>query len=137
MIYKCAVLLLLILTSSPSEASSEFPLTVHHPLYTITAEPAEKTVTLNKIHQWLITINDINGHPIQGLQFDVKGGMPNHQHGLPTQPRLIGENEPGKYLIDGMKFNMHGKWQLELINIDSDFPFKYQIEFELNHANSK
>ncbi|WP_232323362.1 FixH family protein [Photobacterium sp. J15] len=118
-----------------SEASTQFPVTVQHASYTITAEPAEKPIVLNKIHQWFVSINDTNGTPVQGLRFDVKGGMPEHRHGLPTKPKLISEGQPGQYIIDGVKFNMTGKWLLELI--DSDTPITYRIEFELDHANSQ
>jgi hypothetical protein len=39
--------------------------------------------------------------------------MPAHGHGLPTRPRArpVGG---GRYLIEGVKFQMPGEWYLEL-----------------------
>jgi hypothetical protein len=42
------------------------------------------------------------------------GTMPAHGHGLPLQPRVTREPEPGVYLIEGVRFSMPGHWQLWL-----------------------
>jgi len=39
--------------------------------------------------------------------------MPAHGHGLPTTPRAH-ETAPGRYAIDGRKFQMGGFWYVEL-----------------------
>ncbi len=38
--------------------------------------------------------------------------MPEHDHGLPTRPRVTRELGAGDYLVEGMKFHMHGAWQV-------------------------
>jgi hypothetical protein len=43
--------------------------------------------------------------------------MPQHGHGLPTQPAVTGEDN-GRYIIGGVKFSMTGWWELKL-KIDS------------------
>ena len=40
--------------------------------------------------------------------------MPQHGHGLPTQPRVTRELAEGSYQLDGMKFSMTGWWELKL-----------------------
>jgi hypothetical protein len=58
------------------------------------------------------------GTPVHGARFRVDGGMPQHGHGLPTQPRVTREIEAGVYALDGMKFSMTGWWEVKL-DIDS------------------
>ncbi|PSU50661.1 hypothetical protein C9J12_03805 [Photobacterium frigidiphilum] len=118
-------------------ASSTLPVIVQTSQYNITAEPIELPIILNEIHSWVIHIDDTTGQPVQGLEFQIKGGMPAHQHGLPTQPQLINEPKPGEYIIDGVKFNMYGKWRIELIDLNPNAQFHHKIEFDLDHDNTK
>ena len=62
--------------------------------------------------------NNPTGAPIPGARFAVDGGMPQHGHGLPTQPRVTREVAAGTYQLDGMKFSMTGWWEIKLA-IDS------------------
>jgi hypothetical protein len=122
---------------SLSTASSTLPVIVQTPQHKITAKPIESSIVLNEIHSWVIYIDDTTGQPVQGLEFQIKGGMPAHQHGLPTQPQLINESNPGEYIIDGLKFNMHGTWTIELIDLNPNPKFHHKIEFDLDHVNVK
>jgi hypothetical protein len=40
--------------------------------------------------------------------------MPQHGHGLPTEPRVTEELGGGRYRVEGMKFNMPGWWTIKL-----------------------
>lgn len=137
MLYKYNIVILLVLMNNPSMASSTLPVIVQTPQHNITAEPIEFPIILNKIHSWVIHIDDTTGQPVQGLEFQIKGGMPAHQHGLPTQPELITEPKPGEYIIDGVKFNMYGTWRIELIDLNPNSQFHHKIEFDLDHDNTK
>ncbi|WP_051208323.1 FixH family protein [Saccharospirillum impatiens] len=79
------------------------------------ATPAEPLpgVPLNKIHQWHLLIADAEGEPVSGASIEVTGHMPGHVHGLPTQPRVTDEIEPGVYRVEGMKFQMPGWWVMQ------------------------
>ncbi|MCX4029533.1 FixH family protein [Endozoicomonas sp. SM1973] len=70
-------------------------------------------VPLNQIHQWRLMLSDLAAQPVSGKAINVRGHMPGHVHGLPTQPRVTKEIEPGVYLIEGMKFQMIGWWVIE------------------------
>lgn len=70
-------------------------------------------VVINKIHRWSLQVVDADGAPVTGAVMSVQGGMPAHDHGLPTAPRISGQPEPGKYLLEGLRFHMRGQWQLE------------------------
>lgn len=73
-------------------------------------ETRSAQVPLNRIHEWKLMLSDLQGKPLTGAEIDVVGHMPGHVHGLPTQPRVTGEPEPGVYRVQGVKFQMTGWW---------------------------
>ena len=40
--------------------------------------------------------------------------MPEHDHGLPTQPQITATLDNGDYLLEGVRFHMQGLWLLEI-----------------------
>ena len=68
-------------------------------------------LAINKIHSWHIRILDAGGHP-QQAQMNINGGMPEHNHGMPTTPQITRQLENGDYLLEGMRFHMPGLWRL-------------------------
>ena len=71
------------------------------------------TPQINKFHNWIMTLTDHRGTPVFPAYFSLSGGMPSHGHGLPTQPIVTRHLGEGTYLIEGVKFNMYGDWQLK------------------------
>lgn len=69
-------------------------------------------ITINTLHAWTIHVETPDGKPVEGAQITVDGGMPQHGHGLPTQPKVTRYLGQGDYLVEGMKFNMPGWWVL-------------------------
>ncbi|CAG2157179.1 hypothetical protein LMG31506_05936 [Cupriavidus yeoncheonensis] len=69
---------------------------------------------INQMHSWKVRLTTPDGNPVRGAQFSVAGGMPQHGHGYPTQPRVTREVDDGTYLLEGMKFSMSGWWDLKL-----------------------
>lgn len=69
---------------------------------------------IGQLHSWTVKVEGIDGSPVSRARITVDGGMPQHGHGLPTQPRVTRELAPGTYLVEGMKFSMTGWWDLRL-----------------------
>ncbi len=69
-------------------------------------------MTINRMHSWVLHVETAAGDPVEGAEIQVGGGMPEHDHGLPTSPRVTRELGAGDYLVEGMKFHMHGAWQV-------------------------
>lgn len=67
---------------------------------------------INQMHSWILHIEDADGRKIEGAIVDVEGGMPEHDHGLPTKPRITEELGGGDYKLEGMRFHMHGYWEI-------------------------
>ena len=78
------------------------------------ATPRLDPLEINRLHAWELRLARADGTPLQGAAVEVEGGMPAHDHGLPTRPRVRETSEPGRYLLEGMRFHMHGEWRLVL-----------------------
>ena len=86
-------------------------------LYSVTLKPGEP-LRLRKLQKVTVLVADAQGEPIDGASIRVDGGMPEHGHGLPTQPRMTRAMGGGLYEIEGVRFSMGGWWELKL-SIDS------------------
>ena len=80
----------------------------------VSFEPEDGAVTINRLHAWILTVTDEQGAPIEGANIEVDGGMPAHDHGLPTRPRVTAELGGGRYRLDGLRFHMRGEWEMTL-----------------------
>ena len=78
--------------------------------YTSKLDPIE----INNLHAWKIFIKDKDGADISNAKVSVIGGMPEHNHGLPTQPQITKNLGDGCYLLEGMKFHMLGWWTVTI-----------------------
>jgi hypothetical protein len=83
-------------------------------LYQVSIAPELEPVERNKIHGWIVDVTTPAGEAVGDAEIAVGGGMPQHGHGLPTEPQLKAGAEPGKYLMEGVRFNMAGWWVLRL-----------------------
>jgi len=86
-------------------------------LYSATLEPSQQ-LRLRQLQTVRVAIADAQGRPVDDASISVDGGMPEHGHGLPTQPRVKRSPGAGVYEIEGVRFSMGGWWQIRLA-IDS------------------
>ncbi len=82
--------------------------------YEVSYEPAVSPVPKRQIHAWTVNVRTRDGRPVEGAKLTVDGGMPDHGHGLPTQPAMRQALGDGRYVVEGMKFNMGGYWVVDL-----------------------
>jgi len=82
--------------------------------YRVTLQPMVPSIAINQLHAWQVQVTLLNGEPVLHAHIDVDGGMPQHGHGLPTQPAVTQELGGGRYLMEGMKFSMTGWWEIKL-----------------------
>jgi hypothetical protein len=83
-------------------------------LYEVTYAPEVTPIPMRTLHAWTVEVRARDGRPIDGATIRVDGGMPDHGHGLPTQPSVRDALGGGRYLVDGMKFSMGGYWVVDL-----------------------
>lgn len=97
-------------------AASEFglgPRTSSQGLYTATLLPAQ-TLRVRKMQTVQVALKGADGRAIEDAVITIDGGMPQHGHGLPTRPRMTQRLGDGVYVIEGVRFNMGGWWELRL-----------------------
>jgi len=83
-------------------------------LYVAAIEPEVPEIKQGEMHAWILTVKTPDGRPVDDAKVAVDGGMPDHNHGLPTSPAVTEHLGDGRYRIDGMKFSMNGWWELRL-----------------------
>jgi hypothetical protein len=69
-------------------------------------------VPVNQIHTWTVHVENAAGQILEQAEITVDGGMPQHGHGLPTKPQVTQNLGEGDYLVEGLKFNMPGWWEV-------------------------
>lgn len=87
--------------------------------YTASVEPGLSPLAVGTMHGWVIRIAMPDGQPVEHAKITVDGGMPQHGHGLPTEPEVTADLGEGRYQVEGMKFNMPGWW---VVNLSVDGP---------------
>jgi hypothetical protein len=71
-------------------------------------------LSINQIHSWHVRVLDRNDEILELEELNIFGGMPEHDHGLPTQPEVTTRLDNGDYLLEGVRFHMQGHWQLQV-----------------------
>lgn len=69
-------------------------------------------IPLNRMHSWVLQLQNADGQPLENTAIAIAGGMPEHDHGLPSAPRVTDYLGNGDYLVEGLKFHMNGWWQI-------------------------
>lgn len=82
--------------------------------YVTTITPNAEPISVGPIHTWTVELKTADGNPVEGASIAIDGGMPQHGHGLPTAPEVTKSLGDGRYLVEGMKFNMPGWWTIEV-----------------------
>jgi hypothetical protein len=79
-----------------------------------------------------VTVKKSSGEAVVGATIMVAGDMPEHGHGLPTEPEITDEVEPGVYLVEGMKFSMPGWWEVTFHVKAGDHEDRVTFNLDLN-----
>jgi hypothetical protein len=91
----------------------------HADEYIVTYTTPDGPPEINRMHSWILYIESESGEPVEGADIEVDGGMPAHDHGLPTRPRVTEDLGGGYYRLDGVRFHMSGYWEI-VVTIRSD-----------------
>ena len=75
-------------------------------------------IEINRIHTWEFRVEASDGAPVIGAILTATGGMPLHNHGLPTAPRMTKDLGDGRYRFEGFRFHMKGEWEL-FVTVDN------------------
>lgn len=112
MIKSFKVLALCLLLASAQADDSNW--TSKRGLFVVSYQSELVPLQINKLHAWVLHIEDADGNPVVGAHLEASGGMPEHDHGLPTYPQVTAGLGDGDYRLDGMRFHMSGVWEIAL-----------------------
>jgi len=82
-------------------------------LYRVAIIPAVEPVPINQMHSWTLEVLTADGQPVEDAVIGVNGDMPQHRHGMPTRPQVTANLGHGRYLVEGLRFQMGGWWVME------------------------
>jgi YtkA-like protein len=68
---------------------------------------------VEQLHTWRLRLFNKAHHPVTRARIKVTGDMPAHGHGLPTEPVAVSRGR-GRYELQGMMFQMPGRWYVQL-----------------------
>ena len=94
--------------------------------------PEAERYQVGQFHNWIIVVKDSSGTPVENAKIVVGGGMLGHGHGLPSQPIVSKHLGNGRYLIEGVLFNMSGVWTLNYLIQTPTFKDRVRFDIELS-----
>ena len=113
-----------------SQTSPDFELSASNG-YRISIFSRLTPLQINRIHSWELAITDGAGNAVEDVTLTVSGGMPDHDHGLPTNPEVTGMLPTGRYLLEGVRFHMPGRWLMHFTISGSGIAANADLEFTL------
>jgi hypothetical protein len=101
--------------------------------YIFSLYSSDPSIPFKKIHSWVVHIETKDGQAVEKAKVYVFGGMPVHQHDFPTKPRVKKYLGNGDYLVEGVKFNMPGAWEMRFNLKDGNKRSRAVFQFNLSH----
>jgi len=102
-------------SNAPADADFGTTRTSDGGLFQVTYTPALQPIAINELHQWTLHVETADGVPVDDAAIAVSGGMPEHNHGMPTEPAVTEALGNGDYRVEGMQFQMGGWWTITFV----------------------
>ena len=100
--------------------------------FTGTVRPESGAPRIGEHQNWLVHLVGRDRQPVYPARIGINGGMPGHGHGLPTKPKVTEHLGDGRYRIEGLRFNMAGRWTLLLLIETPNRRGRVQFELDLD-----
>jgi len=100
----------MIYSSAPDNVDTSNVRTSAKKLFRISYVSEKLPIPIGKIISWKLRVETADGRPVKNAEISINGNMPEHGHGLPTQPEVTEGSEAGNYIVQGLKFSMPGWW---------------------------
>ncbi len=82
-----AFLMLLVVTGKAQPAGDVF--TSEKGRFRVSYQSQLDPIAINRMHSWTLMVADSGGEPVTGANIAIKGGMPQHNHGLADHDRIF------------------------------------------------
>lgn len=81
---------------------------------TVSFVDARPAPPIRDYNTWTMLVEDAEGEPIEGVEWELFPWMPDHGHGSPT-PISVKEGEnAGEYVLDPVDLFMAGRWTIDM-----------------------
>lgn len=81
---------------------------------------SQTPIPLNEYQSWTLQVERSDHKRVVLRDLLMDGGMPAHGHDLPSTPKIVWQDHPGRYGINGLLFSMPGNWDLQFLLVDSE-----------------
>jgi hypothetical protein len=99
--------------TSASELNTDTTRTTNNGAFVVSFKSELDPIAIGSMHSWILHVETADGQPVEGATILVDGGMPDHGHGLPTSPQVTQDLGDGDYLVEGLRFQMGGWWEVK------------------------
>jgi hypothetical protein len=99
-----------IYSSAPADVDTSTVLISAKKLFRVSYMSERVPIPIGRIINWKLRVETTDGRPVKNAAITIKGGMPEHGHGLPTQPEVTKGMADGDYIVHGLEFSMPGWW---------------------------
>jgi hypothetical protein len=97
-------------SSAPADVDTSTVRMSEKKLFKVSYVSENVPIPIGRIITWKLSVETADGLPAKNAEITVNGDMPEHGHGLPTQPEVVKGAEDGSYIVQGLKFSMPGWW---------------------------
>jgi cytochrome c peroxidase len=120
--------------ANPSIAATEPYLALMTPnsQYHLTLIPVTSPVPLRTPHAWRLHVATKEGQTFLPRQLVVNGGMPGHAHGFPSKPSVTRLIDDGVFLVEGITFNMPGRWLFKVAVVGPQGSDTGEVAFQVD-----
>ncbi len=91
-----------------------------HGRYRVTLPAGDDVIPVATWQVFTLQVARMDGKALALRDFAIDGGMPAHGHGLPTVPKVRSAGYDGAFLVEGLRFNMAGRWELRVLLADAE-----------------
>jgi len=99
-----------IYSSAPADVDTATVHTSAKNLFRVSYESERVPIPIGRLVSWKLKVESLDGRPVKDAVITIIGGMPEHGHGLPTQPEVTQGMGDGDYIVQGLEFSMPGWW---------------------------
>jgi hypothetical protein len=124
----------MIYSSAPADVDTSAVRTSAKKLFRVSYVSESVPIPIGRIITWKLRVEMADGRPVKDAEITIQGDMPEHGHGLPTQPEVTKGIGDGDYIVQGLKFSMPGRWVITFIvkaqDMDDTVTFNLLVQFQ-------
>ena len=124
------ILFPLLLHTLETQSENSYTKSTNNEHFKVTISSKLNPLMINTMHAWIIHVENKHQQDVLEANITVDGGMPEHDHGLPTRPQVTKNLGDGCYLLEGIKFHMGGWWTLTISIVEGNI--SDSVTFDLN-----